>query len=130
MSFGHLQSNSRSCGHRFLAPEPFEVESFTAYEEELTRRYVMLDTANRKESILTQATELAEKNGFKLHADEGLLSEVAGLVEWPVVLLGDIDEEVTRAIVSRVGALAPEPDAAAQVCFEALRLAMPETVDG
>jgi len=45
-------------------------------------------------------------------------------------VLGDIDEEVTRAVVSRVGALAPEPDLAARVCFEALRLAMPETVDG
>ena len=45
-------------------------------------------------------------------------------------VLGDIDDEVTRAVVSRVGALAPEPGAAARVCFEALRLAMPETIDG
>ena len=43
-------------------------------------------------------------------------------------VLGTIDDEVTQATVSRVGSLAQDPESAARVCFEALRLAMPEVV--
>ena len=92
ISFGHLSSNDQSYGHRFLAPDAFVVSDFAAYEQELAQRHVVLDTQERKGRIAAQAAELAAAQGLELLADEGLLSEVAGLVEWPVVLLGGIDD--------------------------------------
>ena len=96
LTFGHLQSNKSTCGHRFLAPESFEVGDFTTYEDELTRRYVLLDPAKRRERIAAQTAALAAQNDLELLEDEALLNEVAGLVEWPVVLLGAIDEDYMK----------------------------------
>ncbi|MFN8721065.1 MAG: glycine--tRNA ligase subunit beta [Rhodospirillales bacterium] len=78
-------------GHRFLGPAPFAVTGFDAYREGLRRACVILDRAERKATILRLATEAAAGAGLSLIDDPGLLDEVAGLVEWPVVHLGSFD---------------------------------------
>ncbi len=79
-------------GHRFLAPEPFEVKDFADYQGKLRAAKVMLDAAERKALISERAAKLAGAEGLAVKPDEGLLAEVAGLVEWPVVLMGRIDD--------------------------------------
>src|SRR4051812_18428372 len=93
-------------GHRFLAPAPFKVKRLDDYVAKLEKAKVVLDPARRKEMILADAKNLAFAQGFELVEDEGLLAEVAGLVEWPVVLMGSFDEsflaipdEVIRATI-------------------------------
>lgn len=78
-------------GHRFMAPEPFRVTSFEDYAAKLRRAKVMLDPAERREAIRHGAGNLAFARGWEIVADEGLLAEVAGLVEWPVPLMGAIE---------------------------------------
>jgi len=78
-------------GHRFMAPEPFRVTSFEDYAAKLRRAKVMLDPAERREAIRHGAGNLAFARGWEIVADEGLLAEVAGLVEWPVPLMGTIE---------------------------------------
>ncbi len=93
LSFGHLEAGNESEGHRFLSKGKFSVEHFEEYRKELERRFVILDTARRKEIILEQAQQLAGGKGLVLIEDDALLTEVAGLVEYPVVLMGAIDQE-------------------------------------
>jgi glycyl-tRNA synthetase beta chain len=78
-------------GHRFLFPGTFAVADFADYQTKLRDAYVMLDREERKSLIAAEAAELAEAEGLVLKDDPGLLDEVAGLVEWPVVLMGTID---------------------------------------
>jgi glycyl-tRNA synthetase beta chain len=80
-------------GHRFLAPGRFAVSSFEDYEAKLRRARVILDPAEREAKILHDAEQLAFAAGLELVADRALLAEVAGLVEWPVVLMGEIGAE-------------------------------------
>jgi len=80
-------------GHRFLAPETIKVRRFDDYVAKLEKAKVVLDPERRRQSILTDAKNLAFAQGFELVEDEGLLTEVAGLVEWPVVLMGAFEEE-------------------------------------
>ncbi|AWK87477.1 glycine--tRNA ligase subunit beta [Azospirillum thermophilum] len=80
-------------GHRFLAPDAFTVESFADYTEKLRAAKVILDREERKAKIKADAEALAAAKGLTLSPDDGLLEEVAGLVEWPVVLMGSIDEQ-------------------------------------
>ena len=93
-------------GHRFLAPTPFKVRRFNDYASKLEHAKVVLDPARRQEMILTDAKNLAFAQGFELVEDENLLAEVAGLIEWPVVLMGSFDAaflsippEVIRATI-------------------------------
>lgn len=78
-------------GHRFLAPGSISVTDFADYQAKLTAAKVMIDPAERQAIILRDAKALATAEGLTLKDDPGLLSEVAGLVEWPVVLMGAID---------------------------------------
>jgi len=78
-------------GHRVLAPEPIEVRRFDDYVAKLAKAKVVLDPERRKEQILADARNLAFAQGFELVEDPALLDEVAGLVEWPVVLMGAFD---------------------------------------
>ncbi|NYZ16805.1 glycine--tRNA ligase subunit beta [Azospirillum sp. RWY-5-1] len=87
MNFGNI-----TIGHRFLSPEPFTVESFADYRAKLEAAHVLLDREARKAKIKADAESLCAKAGLTLKPDDGLLEEVAGLVEWPVVLMGSIDE--------------------------------------
>ncbi|EDM71772.1 glycyl-tRNA synthetase beta subunit [Roseobacter sp. AzwK-3b] len=80
-------------GHRFMGGGQFAVSSFEDYEAGLKRDHVILDAQQRADHIWHDATSQAFAAGLEVVEDQGLLSEVAGLVEWPVVLMGQIDEE-------------------------------------
>ena len=79
-------------GHRFLAPAPIRVRRFDDYAQALAKADVVLEADRRKDIILHDARDLAFAQGLELVEDEGLLEEVAGLVEWPRVLMGSFDE--------------------------------------
>jgi glycyl-tRNA synthetase beta chain len=80
-------------GHRFMAPGAFDVTGFDDFETKLKRAFVVLDPEERAKAIWQDATNQAFANGLEVVEDKGLLAEVAGLVEWPVVLIGEIGEE-------------------------------------
>jgi glycyl-tRNA synthetase beta chain len=93
-------------GHRFMAPQPIQVRRYDDYVDALQKAKVVLDADRRKAIILADAKDLAFAQGLTLVEDEGLLEEVAGLVEWPVVLMGefeaaflDLPAEVIRATI-------------------------------
>ena len=93
-------------GHRFMAPDEIRVRRYDDYVPALERAKVVLDPARRRDIILHDARDLAFAQGLELVEDEALLAEVAGLVEWPVVLMGSFDEafldipaEVIRATI-------------------------------
>jgi len=90
---GPVLASNKSAGHRFLAPKFFAVKDFTDYEAKLNNAKVVLDATKRREKIKTEAQALAKAKGLILSNDPSLLDEVAGLVEWPVTLMGDIDDE-------------------------------------
>src|SRR5262249_38625773 len=92
-SVDDLQAGQTTYGHRFLAPAAINVRRFEDYEAKLLDAKVVLDPDRRKDSILTDAKQLAFAQGFELFEDIGVLNEVAALVEWPVVLMGEFDEE-------------------------------------
>ena len=81
-----------TAGHRFLAPQRFTVISFADYRDKLRAGKVVMDAAERRDMIAEQAAVLAKEAGVTMKDDPGLLDEVAGLVEWPQVLMGRIDE--------------------------------------
>ncbi|WP_264049211.1 glycine--tRNA ligase subunit beta [Methylobacterium flocculans] len=87
-----IAAGTTTYGHRFLAPEAIEVRRFDDYVRALERARVVLDVERRKDIILHDARDLAFARGLELVEDEGLLEEVAGLVEWPVVLMGSFEE--------------------------------------
>ena len=80
-------------GHRFLAPDAIEVKRFDDYVDKLAKAKVVLDPERRKAQILADAKNLAFAQGYELVEDKALLDEVAGLVEWPVVLMGSFERE-------------------------------------
>lgn len=88
-----LPFGDTTVGHRFMAPARFSVAGFADYAAKLRAAKVILDPAERRAKILADATARATAVGLKLRDDPGLLDEVAGLVEWPVVLVGDIDPQ-------------------------------------
>jgi glycyl-tRNA synthetase beta chain len=88
-----IEAGQIAFGHRFMAPRPISVRRFEDYEAKLLDAKVVLDPQRRKDTILTDARQLAFAQGFELVEDQGLLDEVAGLVEWPVVLMGSFDAE-------------------------------------
>ena len=88
-----LRSGNVTYGHRFHAPEAITVRRFDDYVSSLEAAKVVLDAERRKQIILADARNLAFASGLDLVEDEGLLEEVAGLVEWPVVLMGSFEEE-------------------------------------
>ncbi|MEZ5932067.1 MAG: glycine--tRNA ligase subunit beta [Alphaproteobacteria bacterium] len=92
-TFGPVTAGNVSRGHRFHAPEPFEVESVAQYKKELARRFVVLDRDQRREGIRGQADLIAKQQGLRRRPDEALLEEVTGLVEWPVAVCGTIDAD-------------------------------------
>ncbi|MEO1362806.1 MAG: glycine--tRNA ligase subunit beta [Pseudomonadota bacterium] len=87
-----ITSGDTTEGHRFMAPGRFAVTGFDDYAAKLKRAYVVLDPAERAEAIWHDATNMAFASGLEVVEDKGLLSEVAGLVEWPVVLMGRIGD--------------------------------------
>ena len=101
-----IQGGDETRGHRFMAPGPIKVRHFEDYVAKLEKAKVVLDPARRADMILADAKNLAFAQGYELVEDEGLLAEVAGLVEWPVTLMGTFDksflsipDEVVRATI-------------------------------
>jgi glycyl-tRNA synthetase beta chain len=88
-----IEAGQTTYGHRFMAPAPINVRRFEDYEAKLLDSKVVLDPQRRRDTILTDAKQLAFAQGFELVEDQVLLDEVAGLVEWPVVLMGSFDKE-------------------------------------
>ncbi|RLL72981.1 glycine--tRNA ligase subunit beta [Paenirhodobacter hankyongi] len=87
-----IRSGNTTEGHRFMAPGRFAVTGFDDYVAKLKAAKVVLDSAEREEILWNEAQTLAFARGLELVPDRGLLAEVAGLVEWPVALMGDIAE--------------------------------------
>jgi len=87
-----LALGCETVGHRFMAPGKLAVNSFADYAAKLRGAYVMLDPAERARTIREDGARMAGQMGLTVQEDAGLLAEVAGLVEWPVVLMGRIDE--------------------------------------
>ncbi|MGA2638698.1 glycine--tRNA ligase subunit beta [Methylocella sp.] len=101
-----IKAGNVTHGHRFMAPRAISVRRFDDYAPALAKAKVVLDPARRRDIILHDARDLALAQGLELIEDEALLAEVAGLVEWPVVLTGefdaaflDIPPEVIRATI-------------------------------
>ncbi len=88
-----IKSSDATWGHRFMAPARISVTSFEDYAAKLKRAFVVLDPKEREAAIWQDATNQAFASGLEVVDDKGLLAEVAGLVEWPVVLMGSIDAE-------------------------------------
>ncbi len=88
-----VRAGNITYGHRFHAPEAITVRRFDDYAAKLEAAKVIVDADRRKEIILADARNIAFANGLDLVEDEGLLEEVAGLVEWPVVLMGEFEED-------------------------------------
>jgi len=84
-------SEAVTWGHRFHAPEAMPVTSAADHASKLRGAKVLIERDERKTIILEQAKKLCAAKGLELVEDIGLLEEVAGLVEWPVVLLGDME---------------------------------------
>jgi glycyl-tRNA synthetase beta chain len=105
-SVNGIAAGNETRGHRFLAPQPFAVRRFEDYERKLEAAKVVLDRERRREIIMADAKNLAFAQGYELIEDATLLDEVAGLVEWPVVLMGSFDQaflsippEIVRATI-------------------------------
>jgi glycyl-tRNA synthetase beta chain len=103
---GGIAAGNETRGHRFLAPQSFTVRRLDDYAQKLDKARVVLDAQRRRDIVLTEAKQLAFAQGLELVEDDGLLAEVAGLVEWPVGLMGAFDasflsipEEVIRATI-------------------------------
>src|ERR1700723_1196763 len=105
-SVGGIAAGNETRGHRFMAPQKFTVRRLDGYLQKLEKAKVVPDAERRRDIILVEAKQLAFAQGLELVEDEGLLAEVSGLVEWPVVLMGSFDqsflhipEEVIRATI-------------------------------
>lgn len=91
-AFAGVEAGTTTAGHRFLAPQRFAVKGFAEYKARLREAHVLLDPEERREALLSDADRLADAEGLRLRNDPALFAEVTGLIEWPVALLGRIDE--------------------------------------
>mgnify|MGYP002714082912 FL=1 len=91
---GLMTFTDRTRGHRFLSPDAvIPAGNFDAYRNGLADAHVILSRDERRAKIAADAAEVAGRHGLVVAPDEGLLDEVTGLVEWPVVLSGAIDQQ-------------------------------------
>jgi glycyl-tRNA synthetase beta chain len=93
MDVDGIKAGNVTYGHRFLAPDAITVTGFEDYEAKLKRAFVVLRADERAQAIWNDATNMAFAAGLDVVEDNGLLAEVAGLVEWPVVLMGPIAQD-------------------------------------
>jgi glycyl-tRNA synthetase beta chain len=91
--FAGVNSGNTTKGHRFLSSGTITAKNFEEYQTKLAAAHVVLDAAERKKIIITDARNKALALGLELIEDEGLLDEVTGLNEWPVVLIGKIEDQ-------------------------------------
>ena len=93
LEFAGVESGVTTRGHAFMAPGTVSVSDFADYEKSLKAAKVVIDPDIRKQTIAADAAKMCKGAGVVLKDDPGLLDEVAGLVEWPVVLMGGIDAQ-------------------------------------
>ena len=93
MNIEGISSGDKTYGHRFMGSGEFSVTSFEDYAARLKKNYVVLDPSERAEIILQEMKNQAFAQGLELINDLSLLNEVVGLIEWPVVLLGKLEDE-------------------------------------
>jgi glycyl-tRNA synthetase beta chain len=91
LEFAGLKASDQTVGHRFLSTRAFPARRFRDYAANLRANHVLLDLDDRKTVIAEDVRVSAEKEGLAFEPEDELLEEVAGLVEWPVVLIGGID---------------------------------------
>jgi glycyl-tRNA synthetase beta chain len=91
LSLGNVPVGDATRGHRFLSDGPIRVRDFADYRDKLRGAHVLLEASKRRGIIASSLTKAAATAGYTIKDDQGLLDEVTGLVEWPVVLLGGID---------------------------------------
>ncbi len=92
-SFGNIETGNLSRGHRFMAPDAFEVQGVESYLAETKKRFVMADPVERRATIAAQVEEAARREGAQLNRDEELLDEVTYLVEWPSAVTGTFEDK-------------------------------------
>jgi glycyl-tRNA synthetase beta chain len=92
VEFAGIKAGNTTYGHRFMAPAPITISAASEYESALKRAHVHANREARKSYILEQAQAAAKSVGTTLKNDPALLEEVTGLVEYPVVLIGKIDD--------------------------------------
>lgn len=90
--FEGIKAGNTSQGHRFLKPQKFKFDSFKTYLRECKKHKVMVDPAERRESIKNQIETIAKKVKGKVKEDADLLDTVTHLVEFPVAVLGEFDK--------------------------------------
>lgn len=94
VSLGHVTAGDTTKGHRFLSDnQPITIHSSDDYFAKLRAANVIVQQDERREAIASQAEAQAAKHGLQVKPDAGLLEEVTGLVEWPVVLVGGFEEQ-------------------------------------
>jgi len=93
IQYGHLTANNITYGHRFLAPEAIEINSFAQYQDLLKDKFVIIDQAERRQMIEDGLTSLAQTRHLTIRQDDRLLEEVTGLVEYPTVMIGRIADQ-------------------------------------
>lgn len=91
-SINGITSGNVTRGHRFMAPQEITARRFEDYAQKLYDAKVVIDSARRAELIRAEAMNLSFAQSLELIEDEALLKETAGLVEWPVVLMGSFEE--------------------------------------
>jgi len=87
-----IKSGNITTGHRFMGPDEIVVKDFDTYARHLRDQFVMLDSQERADFIRSESEKLSTSKNLELILDEALIAEVAGLVEWPVVLMGEFDK--------------------------------------
>jgi glycyl-tRNA synthetase beta chain len=92
-SIDGLDSGATTRGHRFMAPASITPRDFDDYAAKLEAAKVVVDAEERQRRIRADAETLAFAQGLEIVPDDGLMAELAGLVEWPVVLMGEIGPE-------------------------------------
>lgn len=93
LQFGHLTANNITYGHRLTDNKKLEVTDFEDYKNKLSENHVILERTKREEIIKTGLLELANSRNLNIKEDNRLIEEVAGLSEFPVVLLGKIPQK-------------------------------------
>jgi len=88
-----IKSSNRTMGHRIHANEYFEVKDFDDYLAKLKKAKVLTTTKDRMDAVREQVADIEKETGFKVDLDEELLETVAGLVEYPVALMGEFEEK-------------------------------------
>ncbi len=93
VEFAGIKAGNATYGHRFLASQPMIIHKVAEYEKSLDKSFVIASRKKRKAEIIRQAEDIAAANKLSVKKDDALLEEVVGLVEFPVLLMGKIDDK-------------------------------------